>query len=309
VKSVFQIIGNDVSSPSALDARPPWFLYSTILFHQIVIAVAFPIAKLGLNEIEPYSYAFLRFTISSLIYIPVLFFLRRTRRIALRDHVKIFVIGFILILLNQVIFLVGQSLTSAGHASLLFATVPIFLYILALIFLRERPGIRRAVGIMIAAAGVYVILAGGMARFGRQFLFGDLLVLIAVIAWAVATVMAKPLAVKYGAFRVTGLALVYGSLVYLPFGLYKVAQFSFEGLSRAAWFSVFYMAVVVSLLAYFLWYWVLKYMEVSRVAVIQNIQPVIASAVAAMLLAEPISQRFVIGGIIVIAGVILTELR
>ncbi|MCX6826424.1 MAG: DMT family transporter, partial [candidate division Zixibacteria bacterium] len=74
------------------------------------------------------------------------------------------------------------------------------------------------------------------------------------------------------------------------------------------WFSIIYMAVVISTLAYFLWYWILKYMEASRVAVVQNIQPIIASAVSAVVLAEPISADFVIGGIIVMAGVLLTEI-
>ncbi len=266
-------------------------------------------AKLGLNEIEPFTFAFLRFALASLFYIPVLFFLRKKKVIPLWDHVRIFIIGIVLIPFNQVIFLVGQSKTTASHSSLLFATIPIFIYILAIIFLGEKATIRRTLGIIVAALGVYFILSGGRAEFSGNYLLGDLLVMVAVIAWAVATVMAKPLAVKYGAFRVTGLALVYGSILYMPYGFYRFLSFELDDLSHAAWFSVFYLAIVVSVLAYFLWYWVLKYMEVSRVAVIQNIQPVIASAVAVSVLNESIGRNFIIGGIIVIFGVILTELE
>ncbi len=266
-------------------------------------------AKLGLNEIEPFTYAFLRFALSSLIYIPVLFLLRKKKVIPFRVHVRIFIIGIVLIPCNQVIFLIGQSKTTASHSSLLFATIPIFIYVLAIIFLGEKATIRRTLGILVAAAGVYLILSGGRVGFGGDYLLGDFLVMIAVVAWAVATVMAKPLALKYGAFRVTGLALVYGSLLYMPYGFYRFLSFELDDLSAAAWFSVFYLAVIVSILAYFLWYWVLKYMEASRLAVIQNIQPVIATAVAVAVLNESIGQYFVIGGIIVIIGVILTELK
>lgn len=285
-----------------------WFLFGVIFFHQVLTALAFPAAKLGLGEINPFVFAFFRFAIASMIYIPVLLFLRRGKKITAREHLRIFIIGLVLIPCNQVIFLVGQSLTSAGHSSLLFATMPIFVYILAMVFLGERFSIRRSAGIAIAVIGVYFILTGGKVDFGIGYLLGDLIILVAVVAWAVGTVMMKPLAMKFGAFRVTGLALVYGSLVYLPYGLYRAYGADLSQITMTGWGSVLYLALVVSILAYFLWYWVLKYLEASRVAVVQNIQPVIASAAAAVVLSEPITENFIIGGIIVITGVILTEL-
>lgn len=229
--------------------------------------------------------------------------------IPIRDHFRIFLLGLIIIPLNQVIYLVGQSLTLASHSGLLFAMVPIFIYLLAVIFLREKPTVRRSAGIIIAFSGVYIILSGGKIEYDTNYILGDLLVLMAVVAWAAATVMAKPLALKYGAFRVTGLALLYGSVLYLPYGFYRALSFDFGHVTWMGWFSVLYMAILVSILAYFLWYWLLKNMEASRLAIMQNIQPIIAAAVAAVTLAEPISRAFVIGGIIALAGVIITEIK
>lgn len=305
IRSGFRIDSDSAAKGGAAD----WQLYIIILFHQVLTASAFPIAKLGLNEIDAYTYAFLRFTIASIIYIPVLLKLRKYRKMSGRDHFRIFILGLIVIPLNQVVFLVGQSKTSAGHAALLFAMVPIFIYVLAVIFLKERILVRRVLGIVIAGAGVFLILYGGAERFGKEFLVGDMLILIAVIAWAGATIMAKSLALKYGAFRVIGLALVYGSAVYWPYGLFRALNAQLSDLRWTGWFSVIYMAIPVSVLAYFLWYWVLKYMEASRLAVIQNIQPVIAAAVAAVILAEPVSRNFILGGAVALTGVILTEIK
>jgi drug/metabolite transporter (DMT)-like permease len=285
------------------------FIYLVILCHQVLTAIAFPVAKLGLNQIDPLSYAFFRFVLATVVYVPVLLFLRQRKIIPFRDHIRIFIIGLILIPVNQVVFLIGQSMTSASHSSLLFATVPIFIYILAIVFLKERITFRRSLGIIVAAAGAYIILAGGARKTGGESLTGDLLVLIAVVAWAAATIMAKSMAQTYGAFRVTGLALVYGSILYLPFGAYKVIGGYYGNVSIVGWSSVFYMGIVVSVLAYFLWYWVLKYMEASRLAVIQNIQPVIASAVAVLTLGETIGDTFLIGGAVALGGIILTEIR
>jgi len=288
---------------------PLWFLYLAMLFQQLVTALAYPLAKLGLNQIDPYTYAFYRFLFTSIIYIPVLLWFWNRPRIPLKDHVRIFFIGVILIVLNQVIYLVGQSLTAAGHSALLFATVPIFIYILAIFTLGEKGTFRRTSGIIIAFIGVVIILTGGKVNFGMEYFWGDILILCAVISWAFATVLLKPLALKYGAFRSMGLGLVYGSLVYFPYGVYRAITADYTSLKLSGWLTIVYMAVFISLGAYFIWYWAIKYMDVSRVAVLQNIQPVLATAIAAWMLAEPISTTFVIGGIVAISGVILTEIK
>lgn len=280
-----------------------------MFLQQFIASFAYPISKLGLNQIEPFSYAFFRFTIASILFAIILIFKRNGQRILGADRLRMFIIGLILIPGNQLLFLIGQSKTMASHASLLFATTPIFIYVLAIIALGEKFLLRRMIGILIAMAGVYLIISGGKIQFGMQNLVGDLLVLIAAFAWAVGAIMGKPLAQKYGALKVTGLSLTYGSLAYFPFGIYSVINGDYSGVTWSGWFSVFYMAIVISIISYVLWYWILKYMEASRVAVIQNIQPIIATGVAVLILSEPISRNLIIGGMIVIAGVLLTEFK
>jgi len=297
-----------MSVGTIISRKPLWFLYSILLLHQVLAAFAFPFAKMGLNEIDPFVFAFFRFNLSTLVFVPVLYLLHKKQKIVRKDRLKIIIAGLIIIPFNQVLFLAGQSKTSAAHSSLLFATIPIFLYILAILFLKEKLTFRRTIGILIASGGVFIILSGGKVEFGTECLVGDLLILVAVLAWAVGTIILKPMAVKYGAFRVTGLALTYGSIVYFPYGLFKVLNNSMANVTIIGWLSIIYMAIIVSVVAYFLWYWTLKYMEASRVAVLHNVQPIIATAVAAVLLGETISGNFVLGGCVAISGVVLTEI-
>jgi drug/metabolite transporter (DMT)-like permease len=219
------------------------------------------------------------------------------------------ILGFLIIILNQVVFLIGQSKTSAGHSSLMFATIPIFIYIMAIIFLGEKHSWRRTLGILIGGAGVYLILSGGKIQFGTEYVIGDLLVLLAAASWAIATIVMKPLAIEYGAFRVTGGALLYGTLFYLPFGIFILPGADYTKITWVGCFSVFYLAVIVSIVVYGLWYWTLKYMEASRLAITHNIQPIIAAASAALFLGETIGLNFIIGGAIILAGVILIEIK
>jgi len=232
---------------------------------------------------------------------------RRQVPIAKQDYLRIAGLGFLVIPFNQVAFLFGQSLTGAGHGALLFATLPIWIFLLALIHLHEKFVMRRAIGVALGLTGVIVIVSSGTIRLGTEYLLGDLVILEAVIAWAYYTIWGKPLVRKYGAMRVTAYALASGTALYFPFGLWRALSFDYSATTIGAWFSVAYIALGVSGVVYILWYWVLKYLEASRIAVFHNIQPVIASAVAYFFLSEPLGWSFVIGAVVVLTGVIITE--
>jgi drug/metabolite transporter (DMT)-like permease len=285
-------------------------LFSVLLFQQVAGALAFPIAKYGLMVIEPFTFAFYRFVVSAILLLVIVRIRSGADTIPVerKDYLKIIGLGFLIIPFNQLAYLYGQKLTAAGHGALLFSTAPIWIFMGALIFLKEKFNFRRALGVVLGLIGVTIIIATGAIEIGTEYLLGDFIIILAVIVWAGYTIFGKPLVIKYGAFRVTAYALASGSVMYFPIGLYQAVRFDYSKASFGAWMSVFYMAFGVSIVAYVLWYWVLKYMEVTRVAVFQNIQPVIATLVAYLFLGESIGWSFVIGGVIVLAGVVITEM-
>ncbi|MGH8016220.1 MAG: DMT family transporter, partial [Candidatus Zixiibacteriota bacterium] len=174
--------------------------------------------------------------------------------------------------------------------------------------LKEKLIMRRAVGIIVAVVGVGIIMFGGAVKIGKEYLIGDLIILLSVWAWATYTILGKPLVKKYGAFRVTAYALSSGTVLYIPFGLYSASQIEYAQTTPAAWLSVLYMALGVSIVAYVMWYWVLKHIEATRMAVFHNIQPVLASVIAYLWLGEPLGAPFIVGGLTVLAGVIVAEI-
>lgn len=271
-------------------------------------AIAFPVAKAGLSVIEPFTFAFYRFLLAS----SLLLFLSRLQghriRIERKDYSRILLLGFLIIPINQTFFLWGQSLTAAGHGAVLFAATPVFIFILAVIHLRERARIRRVIGIILAVGGSLWIILGSAIDIGREYLVGDLLILCSVIAWAYYTIIGKKLVQKYGALRVTAYSLTIGSVMYFPFGLYRAIAFDYAQSTPAAWGAVAYMAIGLSFVVYVLWYWLLKHWDASRIAVYHAIEPVAASALAWMFLDEQIGWAFVMGGAVVIVGVLVTEI-
>jgi len=284
-------------------------LVAVIILLQLVASFCYPIAKYGLDIIEPFTFAFFRFILASAALLIAACFARKDRPVERKDYKRIFSLGILIIPLNQTLFLVGQSLTGAGHGAFLFATTPVWIFALALIHLKETFYWQRAIGIGIATLGVLVIMISGGLEVSRDYIIGDLTILVSVIAWAYYTILGKPLVQKYGAIRVTAYALASGSLVYLPIGLFFAMRYDYSQATAGAWWSVVYMAIGLSLIVYVLWYWVLKQMDASRLAVYHNVQPVIASAVAYFWLGESLSPAFVFGGLVVLVGVLVTEIR
>jgi drug/metabolite transporter (DMT)-like permease len=284
-------------------------ILTVLLFQQLLGAISFAITKYGVGIIEPFTFAFYRFIIAAALLLAITRIRKYEKPIARADYWKIIGLGAIIIPFNQVTYLFGQSLTGAGHAALLFATTPIWIFILATIYLKEKLVTRRIVGIIVAVAGVAIIMFGGAVKIGKEYLIGDLIIWFSVLAWATYTVLGKPLVRKYGAFRVTAYALSSGTCLYLPFGFYQASKLDYTSTTAGAWLAVLYMAIAVSIVAYVMWYWVLKHIEATRMAVFHNIQPVIASAMAYVWLGEPLGWTFIIGGVIVLAGVIVAEIR
>jgi len=283
------------------------FFLSILVLQQVLGALTFPIAKYGLAIIEPFTFAFYRFVLSALVLLGVTRLRSRRPPIEKKDYWKIIGLGFLIIPFNQAAYLYGQNLTGAGHGALLFATSPIWIFLGGLFYLKEKFTARRVVGVALGLIGVITIITSGAIELGAEYLLGDVIIFIAVLAWSAFTILGRPLVLKYGAFRVTAYALASGSAMYFPFGFYRAFIFDYSSATLGAWLTIAYAALGVSVAAYVLWYWLLKYMEATKIAVFHNLQPVVASGVAFIFLNEPIGWPFIIGGLIVLSGVIITE--
>jgi len=295
-----------MSLPSATELKDPRsphtgysaaFLIFSAVALQAVASLCYPIAKYGLEFIEPFTFAFYRYLFSSVVLLAFVKFRKHKIPVERKDYKKIILLGFLIIPFNQTLFLVGQSMTAAGHGAFLFATTPVFIFVLALIQLKEKLVWRRAIGITLAMAGVMTIMLSGALEVSTEYLLGDIIILVSVTAWAYYTIIGKNLVRKYGALRMTAYALASGSALYFPFGLYMAAKFDYSQVTLLG----------LSVFVYVVWYWLLKYMEASRIAVYHNIQPVIATIVAYIFLGETLTVPFIIGGLIVLAGVITSE--
>ena len=280
-------------------------VYPLIVVGQLIAGGTFPIAKIALAHFEPFTLAVTRFVIASVCMFSIVKFSGRLQRIEKSDWWRFVWLGLLAVPLNQLLFLYGLQFTTPGRSALYYGATPAFVFILAIWYLKEKISLLKILGIAISFAGVVIILRTG--RFDADTLFGDSLVILAVIAYAGYTIFGKPLILKYGPLTTTAYALVVGTALYLPLGVVYAARFDYGSVPAAGWLSLLYIAIVTSVIAYSIWFWALGRMEASKLSIFQNLQPIIAAILSFMFFGESFGWDFYIGGSMVIAGVVLTQ--
>jgi len=226
-----------------------------------------------------------------------------------RDWPRVALLGFLVIPLNQGFFLFGMVHSTPSHASLLYALTPLVVFLLARAMIRERTPWSALAGIAIAFAGVVVILAERGLRHEMQLLGGDLLILVAVFAWSLYTVLSKPLLARYDAMAVTTGAIVSGTLMALPAAFIPGALTPLRSASLPVWGAIAYLAVGTSVIAYPLYMYALRHLDTAKVAVAQNTQPVITAILSWLVFRERFSGAFFLGAGLILAGVTWVETR
>jgi drug/metabolite transporter (DMT)-like permease len=120
---------------------------------------------------------------------------------------------------NQLLFITGLARTSAIHATLIIATIPVFTLAVGAVSGRERPGMRRILGVPIALSGIVFLLGVGRTHVGAGGLTGDLLIAANCLCYSVYLVGARGILSRRSAIRVTATLFQYGMLPILLFAL------------------------------------------------------------------------------------------
>ncbi|HEY6101044.1 MAG TPA: DMT family transporter [Anaeromyxobacter sp.] len=285
-------------------------LHVLMLVHSALSAGTYIAGKRALAEVSPVELAMVRFVLAAVVHAVLL--ARMSVRFERRDLLGLAALGVLAVAVNQLLFLAGLALSTPGHAALLYAMTPIFVFIVEWLRGRERASRHKVFGIAVAFAGTVVVLAGrgvlGMAG-ARDVLLGDLLLLLAVIAWAVYAVGGKAYAARYGGLATGSVTLVAGTVLCAPAGAAFVHLDRFVRMSPLGVASVVYLVVVTSVVAWLIYYWALGRAEASRVAIWSNLQPVLTALLAWAMYGEALTAPFVAGGAMVVAGVVLAERR
>ncbi|MEO5987251.1 MAG: EamA family transporter [Candidatus Limnocylindria bacterium] len=216
-----------------------------------------------------------------------------------------FIIGALLLLGGNGGVVMAEQFIGSGVAAVLVATVPIWLAVFDAVFRRRRPSGLVIGGLVAGIAGVGVLLAP-VEGIGAPDPLGVGLVMFAAISWAAGSLYARRAALPRSQLLGTGMEMLAGGIVLVvagaligEIGRTDVAAFSLRSLVALA-----YLAVFGSLVAFTAYSWLLANVPVSTVGTYAYVNPIVAVALGAVILSEPVTPRTLVATAIIIGAVV-----
>lgn len=276
----------------------------------VIWGASFVATKIALRSLEPIALVSAR-TVLGAAFLAVL--VARSRRPMLPPRgtwPNLALMGFVGVFFHQMIQAYGLRLTSATNTGWLIGLVPIWTAALAAVFLRERFGRGKVLGLLTGFAGALLVVTRG--RFGGETVSlpstrGDLLILASTLNWAVYTVLGHGTIRRLGSLVATTGAVYAGGIMMLPFLVASGEWHGFAHLSWTTFLAVVFLGVGSSGLGYFFWYGALERIEASRVAAFLYLEPLVTLVTAMALLDERAPATTIAGGVILLTGVLMVQ--
>lgn len=266
-------------------------------------------------RIPPMTLAFARFSISALLMYGVALALKIDLRVARRDWGAFWAMGILGLALTYLLSYAGIQRTTASDSALIIATEPVFLGILAFIFLRERMFPLKIAGIVAGLAGAYFIIANGWRLPALSgMVAGDFLVALGLMFEAGSSIVGKGLVAKYPAVSVMTYQMTSGAIALAPFAAWELTRQALHGHALTlppapALWSLLYLIIPCTILAYTVWFTVLDKREAGEMSVFLFIQPVFGAFLGVVFLHERLTSFTILGAALVILAVLLINMR
>jgi len=258
----------------------------------------------SLNVIQLVSFR----TIGAAIIFSIIFLIRPKQKVLLKDKLHLAIAGFFGIALNQILFFGGLQYTSAVDTATIHVSNPVIVLGLSIIFLKSRFTRTRLIGIVLGAIGALVLILYQKGfQIDTQSIKGNLMILGNTTAYAIFLVMLKSLLKKYDTFTVMFWVYLFASLIIMPFGVVESINSNIISVIQNHAFSLFYIVVMITFLAYFLSTYSLRKLSPTVVSFYIYLQPVLAMIIAIILGEELPDIVKIVASLVIFTGVYMVS--
>lgn len=277
-------------------------------FLLILVAITwgtnYVVVKTSTKEMSPLIFNTVRYVIGSITcWVIMLFTSRENIKINKKEFRKLVILGIIHIF-NQLTFVYGLRYTAAGIASIILASTPVWVILIAHIFKIERVNKKTWIGIIISFIGCIIVVTklNTGILFNKDYYIGNILVIMATICWSVYTVLVKQFFKDASIVKVTAYSISFGAIIFIMLAAKTIINTDLTAFSMQAWLGAILSGVLVFGISYTLWNIGIRIVGTTRTSVYANLPPFVSILFGWLILGEKITMIQIVGGLFILYG-------
>ena len=302
-----------VQSPQAesevITLQSRWMADGFLLATAIIWGVNIPVFKQAVGVLDQWVFNALRLTLATVtlgICAWIEFKFQPRRYLARLSRWRL--IGFSLLagLFYQLAFVLGMERTTAGNTALLLSSMPMWTAVLSYAFLAERLPKSTWVGLAVTFVGTLIVTTqSGSVSLSREYILGNLLILLAALTWASGTVLSRSLLTAMSPLQLAFWSNLLTTPVHLLIAMHNIPSQWGIAISMPTVLSILYSGIFSTGIAYATWHVGVRQLGGSHAAVYQNVVTLVAVLGGWIFLREQPMLAQVIGGVLIVAGLFI----
>ena len=298
-----------VKSDMEATTRPP--AWKTLLAFAIIYFVwgsTFLAIRIGVRDVPPFLLAAMRFLVAGLVLYGWML-AHGERSPAARHWTSVFLLAMLIFVLDYGLLFWAEQRVPSGIAAVMMATIPVFMALFEIIFLRtQRLTLRLAVALLVGIGGVAVLVSRSFNLGGVPIdRPGALALIVAAMSWSGASALTRKLPLPASKVMSSGAQMLAGGvlLALTSAALGEFRNFHFSGISRAAWLSLAYLIIAGSIIAFTAYVWLIHHESPTKVGTYAYVNPLVAVLLGYFFGGEPLGLRTILGTLFVLVSVVV----
>ena len=289
---------------SSEQVRPTIHVHLALLVVQLTFGGFSVFGKYVLGSVPPLAVAGMRVFFAAPLFFAIAWH-RNPVVPARRDMPMLAVLGLFGVCLNQLMFIIGLNHTTAINATILITSIPVFTVTVAALLGYERIGKIGLAGVGLAVAGAIVMLDPSNFSVGGSVFFGNMLIVLNCLSYAIFLVLAKPLLVRIRPFTLVAWSYLFGGSMVFLLSIPALLSLDPSIVPRTAWIGMAYIVIFATVVSYGLNTWAIRHSSSALVATYTTLQPVIAAILAMLFLGESAGWREAAGFLLIVFGLLV----
>ena len=263
-----------------------------------------------LFDIPPFTLNFYRWLIAFLILFPFTYKKLYQNLNEIRDNIiPLSIMGFTSITIFNSVVYYSLNYTQVLNGVLMISTIPVLIIFFSSISTSEKVKLPQILGLVISFIGVLIIIT--KFEFNKLLNLnlnnGDMWILVAMISWAIYSVMIKEKKINLEPFILLQTLILIGLVFLVPFYIYEILTFQYLAINIPVMLTVGYVVLFAGIGAYIFWIGAIKIIGPSRSGIFLHLMPVFSSLMAIFILGETLANFHIYGASLILIGIIISS--